>query len=201
MPDEEQRLWRTMTRTQQQLRRDRVRLQNQREGFLEEMRIRLSRPVSDLPGLGSRRLLQALAEGETDAAKIAALATHGLQASPEALRDARSAAALLNPLRRPVLKLFLERLVLRETQIGTLDKSVAESLQQHQDAVRRLAEVPGLGADSAQQIIAEVGPQAATFPAPDSWRHGWAVVRGGKKVRKSRAATGPRKATGSCGIF
>ena len=32
-------------------------------------------------------------------------------------------------------------------------------------AVRRLAEVPGLGVDSAQQIIAEVGPTAATFPS------------------------------------
>src|ERR1700758_3647059 len=34
-----------------------------------------------------------------------------------------------------------------------------------QDAVERLAEVPGLGVDSAQQIIAEVGPAAATFPS------------------------------------
>jgi len=34
---------------------------------------------------------------------------------------------------------------------------------QHQDAVERLAEVPGLGVDSAQQIIAEVGAKAGTF--------------------------------------
>jgi transposase len=83
-----------------------------------------------------------------------------------------SAAAALSPLQRQVLKLFLERLALLETQIDTLDKSVAESLRQYQNSVRRLAEVPGLGADSAQQIIAEVGPQAATFPSPDqlaSW--------------------------------
>ena len=33
------------------------------------------------------------------------------------------------------------------------------------DAVQRLAEVPGLGVDSAQQIIAEVGATAATFPS------------------------------------
>ena len=32
-------------------------------------------------------------------------------------------------------------------------------------AEQRLAEVPGLGADSAQQIIAEVGPAAAAFPS------------------------------------
>ncbi len=38
-------------------------------------------------------------------------------------------------------------------------------LRQHQAAVERLAEVPGLGVDSAQQIIAEAGPTAATFPS------------------------------------
>ena len=33
------------------------------------------------------------------------------------------------------------------------------------NTVERLAEVPGLGVDSAQQIIAEIGPAAATFPS------------------------------------
>jgi transposase len=38
-------------------------------------------------------------------------------------------------------------------------------LNRHQDAVVRLAQVPGLGVGSAQQIMAEVGAQAATFPS------------------------------------
>jgi hypothetical protein len=38
------------------------------------------------------------------------------------------------------------------------------ALKEHEYAVVRLAYVPGLGADSALQIIAEVGPQAARFP-------------------------------------
>jgi transposase len=41
----------------------------------------------------------------------------------------------------------------------------AEALKAHKNAVVRLAEVPGFGADSAQQVIAEVGPQADTFPS------------------------------------
>jgi len=49
---------------------------------------------------------------------------------------------------------------------------MASLLKQHQDAVQRLSEVPGLGPDSAQQIIAEVGATAATFASPknlSSW--------------------------------
>jgi transposase len=43
---------------------------------------------------------------------------------------------------------------------------MADLLTEHHEAVQRLAEVPGLGVDSAQQIIAEVGATAATFPSP-----------------------------------
>ncbi|MGH9629462.1 MAG: transposase [Bryobacteraceae bacterium] len=35
----------------------------------------------------------------------------------------------------------------------------------HQEAIVRLAELPGLGIDSAQQIIAEIGPHASAFPS------------------------------------
>jgi transposase len=42
VPDAEQRLWRTVTRKKYQLRRDRVRLQNQLESLLEEAHIKLS---------------------------------------------------------------------------------------------------------------------------------------------------------------
>jgi transposase len=49
---------------------------------------------------------------------------------------------------------------------------MATLLCQQQQAVQRLAEVPGLGVNSAQQIIAEVGATAATFASaknPASW--------------------------------
>ena len=69
---------------------------------------------------------------------------------------------------RRLLKMALEELRLIDEQISQLDQEMANLLSQHQDAVERLAEVPGLGVDSAQQIIAEVGPNAATFPSEKS---------------------------------
>ena len=163
VPDSQQRLWRTMARTRQQLTRDRVRLRNQMEGFLEESRIKLSGQVSDLFGMSGIRMLRALAQGATDPAEIAALAVPGLQARPEQLADALQAATSLSPVRRQILGLFLERLALIDRQREALAQSLAESLREHQAAVTRLAQTAGLGADSAQQIIAEVGPQAASF--------------------------------------
>ena len=69
------------------------------------------------------------------------------------------------PIYRRLLKMALEQLQFLEQQIGQLDQEVAGLLRQHQDAVERLAEVPGLGVESATQIIAEVGATAATFPS------------------------------------
>jgi len=64
-----------------------------------------------------------------------------------------------------LLGLFLQRLRLIEEQSQQLNGMIAQAMQAHQDAVVRLAEVPGFGADSAQQVIAEVGAQASTFPS------------------------------------
>ena len=163
VPDTEQRLWRTLTRTRCQRTRDKVRLQNQLEALLEEAHIKLSSLVSDLLGASARRMLKALADGETDPAAVAALADQRLRATPAELRDALGACAEFNPVYRRLIRLALDDLQLVEQQIGRLDQEIAGLLREHQDAVERLAEVPGLGVDSAQQIIAEVGVTAATF--------------------------------------
>jgi transposase len=165
VPDAEQRLWRTLMRTRYQGTRNKVRLQNQLEALLEEAPIKLSSLVWDLLGASARRMLHALADGETDPAALAALGDQRLRATAAQLRDALGACTELNPVYRRLVKMVLEDLQLIEQQIGKLDQEMASLLREHQDAVQRLAEVPGLGVDSAQQIIAEVGAQAATFPS------------------------------------
>lgn len=109
VPDAEQRLWRTMSRTKHQLTRDRVRLHNQLESLLEEARIKLSSCVSDLLGVSSRRMLQALVEGASDPEKLAQLADPNLRATSEQLQDALQGARTLSALHREILGLFLSR--------------------------------------------------------------------------------------------
>jgi transposase len=163
VPGAEQRLWRTVTRGKYQLIRNRVQLQNRLESLLEEAHIKLSSLVSDLLGTSARRMLQAIAEGETDPAALAALADRRLRATASELCDALGACTELNAVYRRLLKMALEQLQLTERLIGQLDAEMATLLGSHRDAVMRLAEVPGLGVDSAQQIVAEVGSAAGTF--------------------------------------
>ncbi len=148
-----------------QLTRDRVQLQNRLESLLEETHIKLSSLVSDLLGASARRMLKALADGETNPTALAALADKKLRATQAQLCDALAACTELNPVYRRLLKMVLEELQFLEQQIVKLEQEMASLLSQHQEAVQRLAEVPGLGVDSAQQIIAEVGATAKTFPS------------------------------------
>jgi len=161
VPNGEQRTWRNLRRMKTQLTRDRVRLQNQMECLLEEMRIKLSLVVSDLLGVSGLRILHGLAEGETDVKKLAALGDKRLHCNQEQLVDALTGSPQL--MHREMLALQLERLQLIDGQIAKLNRMIAQAMQPDQETVIRLAEVPGLGVDSAQQVIAEVGVQAGTF--------------------------------------
>src|SRR5262245_32975369 len=110
-------------------------------------------------------MLQAVADGETVPAAVAALGSRRLQATRDQLTDALGACVTLHPVYRRLLKLTLDELRVIDDHVRQLDEEMAGLLKAHQPAVERLAAVPGLGVDSAQQIIAEVGPTAATFPS------------------------------------
>jgi transposase len=102
-----------------------------------------------------------LAEGVTDPAAIATLADARLRATPEQLQDALGACQQLNPVFRRLIPMAL-----LDEQIAQLEREAAHLMQAHQDAIQRLAEVPGLGPDSAIHLMAEIGATAAAFDSP-----------------------------------
>jgi len=163
VPEVTQRLWRTVTRRKYQLTGNRVQLQNRLESLLEEAHIKVSSLVSDLLGASARRMLRAVASGAIDPATVAALGSPRLHATAAQLGDALGACTDLDAVYRRLLRMMLDDLDVIEAHIRELDEELARLLRPHQEAVQRLAAVPGLGVDSAQQMIAEVGPTAATF--------------------------------------
>ena len=193
VPDTEQRLWRTVSRQKLQLTRARVRLQNQLEALLEQAHLKLSSLVSDLLGVSARRMLQALADGEIDPGRLAALAHCRLRATPEQLCDALGAATNLSAVYRRLLQMLLDELKLQECHLEQLDQELSVLLTAHHSAIQRLAEVPGLGVDSAQQILAEVGANAAAFPSPKNLASWVGVCPGEEQSAEiSKSARSPK---------
>ncbi len=193
VPDPEQRLWRTVTRRKQQLTRARVRFKNQLESLLEQAHIKLSSFVSDLLGLSARRMLHAIAEGETSPAALAGLGDCRLRATPAQLRDALGACTQLNGVYRRLLKMALEELKLLEEQMEQLDREASHLMQDHQDAVQRVAEVPGFGVESATQMIAEVGAEASAFESQKDLASWVGVCPGDEETAgKSKSTRSPK---------
>jgi transposase len=95
-----------------------------------------------------------------------------------------------------MLALQLERLRLIEEQMTSLNTLLAQAMMANQEAVLRLAQVPGFGIDSAQQVIAEVGATASSFPSAAEFTS-WVGTCPGKEEsaeqnRSSRSAKGNR---------
>src|SRR2546423_1240578 len=88
VPEPEQRDWRMITRARQALIRDQVHLHNQIEALLEQASLKLSSVMSDLMSVSGQRILNALAEGQTDPQALAALADPRLRCGSEVLMDA-----------------------------------------------------------------------------------------------------------------
>jgi transposase len=165
VPDSQQRLWRTVTRRKLQLTNNRVRLVNQLEDLLEQAQIKLSSFVSDLFGASALRMLRAIANGETDPATLASLGDQHLAATPLELQDALGACRSLNSVFRRLIHSVLEDYDLLSRHIEELTREAAQLMNEYRDAIERIAEVPGLGPDSALQILAELGPRAVAFPS------------------------------------
>lgn len=117
----------------------------------------MSSVVTDLLGASGRRILRAMAGGETNPEALAALGDRNLKCGLAALVDALTGS--MEDIHRRLPGQQLHR------QIEELNKLAAAQMQAWQDAVTRLIEVPGIGAEAAQEIVAEIGPEAAAFPS------------------------------------
>lgn len=163
VPDAEQRQMRELTRRNAQLNRELVRIQNQIESLLEPTRIKLSSVISDLFGATGRRILKALSEGESDPEKLAALADGRIHCPLERLVDALRGT--MTPIQRRLLKQMLQDAELAEAQKKELGEMTGEIMQQHAAPIQRLVQVPGIRLRTAEDIIAEIGPDAKAFPS------------------------------------
>ena len=194
VPAAEQRRWRLLTRMRVELRGKLGVVRSQVEGLLEEGGIKLSGVASDLFGVSSFAMLERLARGETDVEALAGEARGVLRRKTEQLREALAGELQAEP--RAVLSLYLEEAKLYTQQIAKLDELIAHSMRQQVATLQRLCQLPGVDVTAAQQLIAEIGPAAASFPSPEQLAS-WVGVCPGKQESagvnaSSRSAKGNR---------
>jgi transposase len=158
---------RELTRYRDSLVRDRVALANRIQKLIESGNIKLGQVASDALGVSGRRMLRALATGETDAERMSALAQRRLKAKQPELK--RALEGRLTAAQRWVLGQLLEQYEQVETAIGRVEERIGQEVANAPDpfvreAVALLDTMPGIAEGVAQMIVAEIGVEMERFP-------------------------------------
>ncbi len=161
IPSRAQRELRELTRYRTALIGERAREVNRIQKVLEGANIKLASVLSDVLGVSGTRMLKALAAGETDPVRLAALADDRVRATPEVLREALQ--GLMGTHQRLMLQHQLAHLESLDAMIAGLDAEVADRMAPFAQHLARLQTIPGIGRRTAEVILAEIGPTVQSF--------------------------------------
>jgi|SRR5262245_18010511 len=162
VPDPQTQELRVLLRTRKQLVRERTRHVQRINKALEDANIKLDTLLSDLLGLSGRTMLDAMVAGETDPARLAALAHPSVKCSRADLAEALRGR--LTRHHRFLLQLHLGQIDGLKAAVAAVDREVEANLEPFRVGVELLSTIPGVSGLSAEAIIAEVGIDMGRFP-------------------------------------
>src|SRR5262245_16583374 len=143
-------------------------------------------------GVSGRARISAMSRGESDPAKLAALSNGRLKADYEQLVEALSGG--LNENQRWLLKRLLGQVETLENEIAAYSERIKEQLLPYRKQLERLDTIGGMGQRSAENLLAEIGPDMSPFPTDDHLVSWGALCpgkdRSGGKNRSSKTPKG-----------
>ena len=154
---------RDLTRHRAKLVGDRTSVVNRIHKTLEDANIKLGAVASDILGVSGLAMIKAIVEGEEDSEKLAELACRRLRGKIPDLRLALHGR--VRDHHRFLLKTLLDHLAFLDSQIARLDERIDEVARPFQEAVQRLTTIPGVQKRTAENLIAEIGPNMEQFPS------------------------------------
>jgi transposase len=155
---------RDLTRQRTQLVRQRATAANRIQKVLEDANIKLASVASDVLGASGREMIRALIGGEEDPAELANLAKQKLREKIPALKEALHGRVTDH--HRFLLRSLMDQVGHLDRQIDRFDERIDELTTPFAEATARLRTIPGVGAASAEAIVAEIGVDMDRFPTP-----------------------------------
>ena len=225
VPPAEIRQLRDYTRLRTDLARERTRHYSRLEKLLEDALIKVSAVASKLDTLSVRDMIEALIAGERNPQVLAGLARGRMRVKHAALVQALTGR--FDAHHGELARMLLDQIDALTAQIGTLTIRIEELIAaipaaQGVDpdgttgpsagrepgspvlpAVDRLDEITGIGRDTAQEILAEVGLDMTSFPTPGhlvSWaKVSPQTIQSGARSRPGKTGKGNPYLKGALG--
>jgi transposase len=164
VPDPEFRVIRLHTRYRRDLTEERTREKNRTEKLLESAAIKISSVVSDLHGTTGRDIMDQLIAGQRDPKVLAQLARTRARRKITELQHALEGAEFFTPEHAALLKTMLARIDQLTAQIAQLTTVIETLLAPYEEQLQQAESMPGWGRRSAEDAIAETGPDMSKFP-------------------------------------
>jgi transposase len=187
VPDRENRELRELTRYRRRLIEQRAQASNRLQKVLEGANIKLGDVASDILGVSGKQMLEALVQGEQDAASIAKLAKGRMRKKQAELADALT--GVISEHQRFVLASMLRHIAFLDDEIKRLDEEVNDRLGPHGELIEPLDEIPGIGRATAEQILAEITTDMSRFPTAKHLAS-WAKVCPGNNESAGKRKSG-----------
>lgn len=150
------------TRARTVITRERSREAQRLEKLLEDAGIKLSSVATDITGASSRRMLEALIEGQTDLAAITDSVHWRMRPKIPALIEALTGRFTEH--HRFMARLFLDRIDAHTADIARLDTRIEAAMEPFAAARELLVSIPGMSRITAEVFIAETGADMSVFP-------------------------------------
>jgi transposase len=153
---------RDLTRSRTTLKQEQVRIGNRIRKVLEDANMKLSSVMSDVMGVSGREMLRAIVGGQFDPAALAQLARKRLRGKIPVLQQA--AAGTLNQHHRFLIEQWLALWDELAVRIAKFEERIEEQMRPFATAVETWTSIPGIDRITAWTIVAEMGPDMASFP-------------------------------------
>jgi transposase len=158
------RLIRLHTRYRRDLTEDRTREKNRTEKLLESAAIKLSSVVTDLHGVTGRDIMDHLIAGERNPKVLAQLARTRARRKITELEHALDGAEFFSPEHAVLLATMLARIDRLTAEISELTEVIERLLAPWEEQLQQAESMPGWGRRSAEDALAETGPDMTRFP-------------------------------------
>ena len=181
---EEQRAFRDLCRMRIKYTQHITQSQNRILKNLERRNIKLRSVVSSMDTKSAHEIVKAIAAGESDVEKLAALSKGKLKKKNAAMRKALQGVITAHD--RMMLMSLLDDIAHFRKQIENIEVQISAHTEKvNQDLIAHLREVKGIGRQSTEIILAEVGNTVDAFSTPDKLA-AWVGLAPGNKESAGR---------------
>jgi len=161
VPSAAQRQLRELTRYRKSLITERTRSINRLHKVLQDANIKLSSVVSDIMGVSSRSMLEALSREQSDPSQLASLARGRLREKRSELEKALD--GIVKSHHRFMIVAHLEHIDFLEQAIARVSAEIEERLRPFEAELALLDTIPGVSQRTAEVLLAEIGADMTRF--------------------------------------